>query len=489
MYKGLNLKLISKILGASLLVEAVFLLFPIGAAWFYGESQIHYFIIPLILSTVFGVGGMLAGINAENVIKKRESAIIVVAIWLLYTLIGAMPFYYSGAISNYTDAFFESLSGFTTSGTTVLNNIESLPYNMLFWRSLTHWIGGLGIIVISLALLPMLGVSGYQLFNSESTTPTKEKIHAKISETAKVLLLVYFILTVLCALSLRIAGMGWFDSVNHALSTVSTGGFSTKQNSIAYWNSTPIDYVIIFFMFFSGINFTMFYFLWKMNWARIRRSEELRYYVIITLAAGVIIFYSLIDFSVPFNWHSLEKALRGSLFIVTSIISTTGLSMEDYTLWHSYTWIVLLALMIIGGSAYSTAGGIKVARIVILVKFCYYEFKKIVHPNAILPVRFDERVVKDDLAMRVLAFVIIYCLVIVVGSFILSISGLGLAESVSGMITCLSDVGLGLGKLGPSHSFADIPVFSKWFLAFVMMLGRLELYSVLLLFTPAFWKK
>ena len=489
MNRDLNFRLILRILGGLLLVEAVFLLFPVIVSLIYREPDIRYYIGTILISVGLGSTALLIGRKAENVFGKREGAIIVTVTWLMYTIIGTLPLWMSGSIPAFTDAFFESLSGFTTTGTSILNNIETLPYNILFWRSLTHWIGGLGIVVMFLAIMPMLGGAGYELFSSESTTPIKEKILPKISQTAKILFLIYVLLTILCTVSLRIVGMNWFDAINHALSTISTGGFSTKQLSIAYWNSPVIEYILIFFMFFSGVNFIIFYYLYKFNWDKIRKNEELKYYIYILLASVLVIAYSQIDFSKTLTLHVLEKSLRGSLFIVTSCITTTGLCTEDYTLWKSYTWIILLVLMVSGASTYSTSGGLKVARVVLLTKFCYFEFKKMIHPNAIIPVRFNGNIIRDDLMMRVLAFTVIYLLFIVAGSFFLSLTGLGFEEAISGMITCMSDVGLGLGKLGPSSSFSEIPSVSKWFLAFVMLVGRLEIYSVLLLLTPEFWKK
>ncbi|HHT22661.1 MAG TPA: TrkH family potassium uptake protein [Bacteroidales bacterium] len=490
MNRELNIKLVLKVLGGLLLVEAIFLLTPIFIALIYAEySDVRYYLIAMAVAIALGIAGLFAGKSAEEGVGKREGAIIVTTTWVIYTIIGALPFTLSGNIPDFTDAFFEILSGFTTTGTTILNNIEDMPNNVLFWRSMTHWMGGLGIIVIFLALLPMIGGTGYQLFMSETTTPAKEKIHPRISETAKIMLGVYVLLTVLCLVALVIAGMDTFDALNHALSTVSTGGFSTKQLSIAYFNSPAIEYVVIFFMFFSGVNFTLYYFLIELQVDKIKKNEELKYYVLILLGATLIILFSHIDFSKISNWREAEQSFRSSLFIATSCITSTGFATEDFTLWNSFTWVVMLVLMISGASAYSTSGGIKISRLVLLAKFCYYEFKKLIHPNAVMPVKFNGQVVRDDTMMRILAFSMIYIFIIVIGSFVLGLTGLGFEESLSGVITCMADVGLGLGDLGPSHSFSEIPVFSKWFLAFIMLVGRLEIYSVLLLFTPAFWKK
>ncbi|NLI73072.1 MAG: TrkH family potassium uptake protein [Bacteroidales bacterium] len=490
MNRDLNIKQIVRVLGGLLLIEAAFMLLPIVVALIYREYElIRHFLIPIVGAILLGGAGILTGRKANASVGKREGAIIVTSTWVLYTLLGALPFTLSGYIPNFTDAFFETLSGFTTTGNTILDNIESLPNNLLFWRSTTHWIGGLGIIVIFLALLPMIGGAGYQLFNSETTTPVKEKISPKINDTAKILVTVYVVITTACTLSLWVAGMNFFDAINHAFSIVATGGFSTKQMSIAFYNSIAIEYVTIFFMFFSGVNFTLYYFLFKLNISKVKKNEELKFYFIITLLAAFIIFISHVDFSNARSFYDFEKSFRSSLFIAVSCITTTGLATEDYMLWNSFTWVVMLMLMVSGGSTYSTSGGVKVARVVVICKFCYYEFKKLLHPNAVFPIKFNGQILKDDLMMRILAYSMIYILVIIAGTFILSLSGLGFIESMSGMVSCMSDVGLGLGQLGPTHSFADIPVFSKWFLAFVMIVGRLEIYSVLLLFTPEFWKK
>lgn len=490
MNRELNVKLIFKVLGSLIIVESLFLIVPVAVAIFYREfSIVHNFFFTTLIGLVFGGFGLLIGRKAKLTVGKREGAIMVSATWVLYTLLGSLPFYFSGVIPNFTNAFFETLSGFTTTGTTILNNIESLPYSMLFWRSMTHWIGGLGIIVIFLALLPMIGGAGYQLFTSEGTTPMREKILPKVNETAKILLFAYLTLTLLCTIALFVAGMGWFDAINHALSIVSTGGFSTKQLSIAYFNSPAIEYVTIFFMFFSGINFTLYYYFVNFKFKKLSKNEELKYYVILLVVSTLIVFSSHINLNSKPSFVEYEESFRNSLFIVTSCITSTGLCTEDYTLWNPFTWVVLLVLMITGASTYSTSGGLKIARVVLLSKFCYYEFKKLLHPNAIMPVKFNGQIVKDDVMLRILGFAIIYIMIIIFGSFILSVTGLGFSESLSGMITSMSDVGLGLGKLGPSHSFSEIPVFSKWFLAFIMIVGRLEIYSVLLLLTPVFWRK
>ncbi len=442
-----------------------------------------------MLSIFFALSGIAIGRNAKPTIGRREGSLIVTFTWIIFTLFGLLPFWLSGSITSFTDAFFETISGFTTTGASILNNIEQLPYSILFWRSLTHWIGGLGIIVMSLALLPVFGLSATQLFAAEAAGPTKDKIHPKINETAKRLFLIYVLLTVAESVLLRIGGMNWFDAVCQSFGTIATGGFSTKQASIAHWDSSFIQYVIILFMIMSGVNFSLYYFGLKNKMIKIRKNEELRYYLIVLFVFALIVAFSLIDFSQVQSFSSIEKAWRDSLFTVTSLMTTTGYGTADYMTWKTYTWVILLLVMLTGASAGSTSGAIKMVRIVIVFKYCYYEFKRIIHPNAVVPVRYNGNLVHEDVITRILAFVLLYLITVGVGILVLAMSGMEFKESIGGLIGCLGGVGPGLGTLGPAGNYADIPTFSKWFLSFIMLVGRLELFTVLLLFTPAFWKK
>jgi trk system potassium uptake protein TrkH len=402
---------------------------------------------------------------------------------------GLMPFVISKSIPSITDAFFETISGFTTTGASILNNIEELSHCILYWRSLTHWIGGLGIIVISLAVLPVFGVSGSQLFIHESPGPTKDKIHPKLNETAKRLFLIYFILTAAETILLWFGGMGWFDAINHSFATIATGGFSTKQASVGYWSSPYIQYVIGIFMVLAGVNFSLYYFGFKNKMNKIRENEELRYYLITLLVFCLMVAVSLIDFSKEITFSSVEKAWRDAFFNVTSCMTTTGFATQDYMYWQTYTWIILLIAMLFGASAGSTSGAIKMVRIVLVVKYMYFELKRMIHPNAVMPVKYNGLIVKEAVINKVLAFVIMYLFTVGIGILVLAISGMGFHESIGGLITCLGGVGPGLGLVGPAGNFAAIPEFSKWFLSFIMLLGRLELFTVLVLLTPAFWKK
>lgn len=488
MNREFNFKFISKILGSLLLIESFFFFVAILVDFIYRENTTIYFLESAGIAILLGVSGLLYGRNASPVIGKREGSLIVTLTWVLFSTIGMLPFLLSGSISSIHDAFFETMSGFTTTGSTILNNIEELPHAILFWRSTTHWIGGLGIIVISMALFPVFGFSGFQVFSAEATGPTKDKIHPKISETAKRLLAIYIMLTLSETVLLKIAGMSWFDAVCHSFGTIATGGFSTKQDSIAYYNSPFIEYIIIFFMIFSGINFSLYYFLFKLKTGKVIKNEELRTYFLIILVFTVIITLTRFDFS-SFSISDMEKSIRDSLFVVSSTISTTGFVTIDYNSWPIYTWFLILILMIIGSSAGSTAGGMKVIRVLLVFKFSYYEFKRLIHPNAIFPVRYNGHALQEDVIARVLAFVLLYFILVISGTVALSFTGMGFVESLSAQITCLSNVGPGLAALGPVFTFSEIPVISKWILSFSMLIGRLELFTVLVVFTPVFWEK
>lgn len=489
MNKEFNLRLVLRVMGSLLLVESGILLFTCIIPILYGEGDALYFLISAAISLGLAVISLLLGRNPSSVIGKREGSVIVTFTWVVFSLVGLLPFWVSGSIPSFTDAFFETMSGFTTTGASILNNIEELSHGMLFWRSLTHWVGGLGIIVISLAILPLFSTSGTQLFAAETTGPTKDKIHPKIHETAKRLFYIYITLTLAETILLMFGGMNLFDAINHSFSTIATGGFSTKQNSIAYWNSPYIQYIITLFMILAGINFSLYYFGFKHKLQKVKENEELKYYLITLFVFAIIIAISLIDFDNINNFQTLEKAWRDSIFTVTSLMTTTGFATADYMNWKPLTWIILLILMMTGASAGSTSGGIKMIRIVISVKTCYHEFKRLIHPNAIVPVRYNGYLVREDILTRVLAFVLLYLIVTAFGILVLAMSGMGFLESIGGMITCLGGVGPGLGLVGPAGNFHDIPEFSKWFLSLMMLTGRLELFTVLLIFTPAFWKR
>ncbi|MDD3079161.1 MAG: TrkH family potassium uptake protein [Paludibacter sp.] len=488
MKREFNWKLISKILGSLLIIESLFFLAAILVDLIYQENTAVYFLISMAFTLFSGIILLLIGHKSTPVVGKREGSFIVTSAWILFSVFGMMPFLLSGAIPKVEDAFFETMSGFTTTGASILNNIEELPHAILFWRSTTHWIGGLGIIVISMALLPVFGFSGMQVFSAEATGPTKDKIHPKISETAKRLLAIYISLTLAETVLLKLAGMSLFDAVCHSFGTIATGGFSTKQASIGYYNSPLIEYIVIFFMLFSGVNFSLYYFFLKGKFDKISKNEEFKTYLLIIISFTLIIVLLRIITDKP-GISELEPVFRESLFVVSSIITTTGYVTVDFSLWPVYTWIMIIILMLIGSSAGSTAGGMKVMRVLLAFKYSYSSFKRMIHPNAVCPVRYSGHVLEENVVTRVLSFIILYIIIFVTGVLVLSLSGMGFLESVSGQVTCLSNVGPGLGTIGPTCTYSQIPVFSKYFLSFMMLVGRLELFTVLVILTPVFWKK
>lgn len=435
----------------------------------------------------FLIGGIAYGstIRTRESIKKREGYLIVGLGWIILSLFGSLPYYLSGAIPEYTDAFFETMSGYTTTGASILTDIEALPKGLLFWRSMTQWIGGMGMIVLAVAILPILGVGGMQLFSAEASGISYDKLQPRIKDTAKRLYIIYLGMTAITCALLMYGGMDFFDGINHALTTLSTGGFSTKNVSVAYWDSAFIQYVITAFMFVGGTNFVMLYLMLKGNFRKPFENEEFKYYVILVL--GVTLLVTTVLF---YNGHGeLEKTFRDALFQVISIVTTTGFATADFTHWGAIlTWIFFL-LMFTGASAGSTSGGIKIVRHVLVAKNSVIELKRLLHPSAIIPVRYSGKPVKHEITSNTLAFVIIYITIFGVGSLAMTLMGMDVISAVGAVATSLGNVGPGLGDVGPSANFSEVHTEGKWFLAFLMMLGRLELFTVLILFTAYFWRK
>jgi len=444
--------------------------------------------------------GLLAMFNTKDHNKemnKREGYIVVAFGWIVMALSGTIPYLLTGSITNFTDAFFETMSGYTTTGSSILNDIEILPEGVLFWRSLTHWIGGMGIIVLAIAILPLLGIGGMQMFAAEAPGPSTDKLHPRITDTAKRLWLIYFSYTAAETILLNVAGMSFFDAINHSLCTLSTGGFSTKNASVAYWNDQPIiQYIIIVFMFLAGTNFVLSYFAFKGKVQKIIKDEEFKLYfkfiTIFTIIAALIIYFKA-DVSKsfiqhPMVWGEAESAFRHGLFQVLAIITTTGFVTADYTLWTPFLMIFFFGLMFLGGSAGSTSGGVKVVRHLILIKNGFLEFKRALHPNAILPVRYNNKAVTGDIVFNILAFFILYMLSFIVGALVFSMMNIDFVSSIGLAASSLGNVGPALGDFGPVNNYASLPPFGKWWASFLMLIGRLELFTVLILLTPFFWR-
>lgn len=377
------------------------------------------------------------------------------------------------------------MSGFSSTGATILNNIESLPHGILFWRSMTQWIGGLGIIMFTIAVLPIFGISGLQVFAAEASGPTHDKVHPRIGITAKWIWSIYAGITALLVGLLMLGGMDWFDSICHAFATTGTGGFSTKQASVAHYSSPYIEYVISIFMFISGINFTLLLLFVNRKFKKFISNAELKFYF-----GSVILFTAIIALVLYYTSRmGMEESFRKSLFQVISLQTSTGFATDDYMKWTPVLWGLFTIIMLMGACAGSTTGGLKCIRMVILTKVSRNEFKHILHPNAVLPIRINKQVIPPSIVSTVLAFCFIYLIIIIVSTLLMMAMGVGTAESLGCVISSIGNMGPGLGETGPAYSWNALPDAAKWLLSFLMLLGRLELFTVLLLFTPDFWKR
>lgn len=481
----INFKTIIRIIGILLLLETVMFLVCSSVSFYYRESDMLDF---------WKAGGITAGIGlllaalgkgGERQLTRRDGYVLVSFAWVAFSLFGMLPFYIGGYIPDIADAFFETMSGFSSTGATILDDIESLPHGILFWRSMTQWIGGLGIIMFTIAVLPIFGVSGLQVFAAEASGPTHDKVHPRIGITAKWIWSIYAGITALLVGLLMLGGMDWFDSICHAFATTGTGGFSTKQASVAYYNSPYIEYVISIFMFISGINFTLLLLFVNRKFKKFIGNAELKFYfgsvVLFTAVIAIVLYYT--------SPMGMEESFRKSLFQVISLQTSTGFATDDYMQWTPVLWGLLTIIMLMGACAGSTTGGLKCIRMVILTKVSRNEFKHILHPNAILPVRINKQVISPSIVSTVLAFCFIYISIIVIGTLLMMAMGVGAEESMGCVISSIGNMGPGLGETGPAYSWNALPDAAKWLLSFLMLLGRLELFTVLLLFTPDFWKR
>ncbi len=481
----MNIKIIIRVSGLLMFVEGVAMLLALLVSFIYNEPDKVGIAISSAINIAIGALVIFLTRNVSKDIGKREGFIIVSLVWILFAFLGSLPYIFTGVIPNLTDAFFETMSGFTTTGASVLNNIESLPHGILFWRALTHWLGGMGIIVLSLAILPVFGIGGMQLYIAEVPGPTPDKISPRIRQTAAAMWLVYVLLTLIQTLLLWIGKMPLFDAICHSFATMATGGFSTKQASVAFWPSPYIQYVIILFMFLAGTNFTLTYFVLRGKFKPLLKDEEFKYYGFFVLFFTSLIFIGLLKW-VP---GGVEESFRNALFWVVSIMTTTGFATVDYLLWPPVLVIILFAVFFIGGSAGSTGGGLKVMRIVMLFKNGYYELKRMVHPNAVIPLKFNKHVVDSRIMNNVLAFAVLYMIIFGISTVILMVVEPDLETAMGAVASSLGNIGPGLGKVGPMFSYSEVHPFGKWFLSFLMLLGRLELFTILVIFSPAFWKE
>jgi len=474
-----------------------FMLLSALVSLIYKDGVTFQIFLAGIITLLVGVVSMVFTRRHKKEINKREGYIVVSFGWVIMSLSGTLPYVLTESIPSFTNAFFETMSGYTTTGASILNDIEAVPKGILFWRSLTHWIGGMGIIVLAIAILPLLGIGGMQLFAAEAPGPSADKLHPRITDTAKRLWLIYFGYTAAETLLLSVAGMSFFDAINHSLCTLSTGGFSTKNVSIAYWNGQPlIQYIIILFMFLAGTNFVLSYFAFKGKIQKVIHDEEFKLYfkfiAIFTIIAAVIIYFradiSKSSIVHPMVWGEAESAFRHGLFQVLSVITTTGFVTADYTLWTPFLVVLFFGLMFLGGSAGSTSGGVKVVRHLILIKNSFLEFKRTLHPNAIIPVRYNNKAINRFIVFNVLAFFILYMLSFIIGALVFSMFEIDFKSAIGLSASTLGNVGPALGDFGPVNNYAALPPLAQWWACFLMLIGRLELFTVLILFTPFFWR-
>lgn len=478
----LNFKIIFKIISRNLFILSGALLICAFLSIFYSERYLPFLFSSIIACVVGIVLYILTENKSNNIAITRKDAYLTVTLsWLFISLIGCLPYIFSGAIPSFTNAFFESISGFTTTGSSILTDIESLPKSILFWRSMTHWIGGIGIIVLVIIVMPTLQIGGYHLFTMESSL--KEKIQPKIKAVGNRLLLIYVSLTLIEIVLLKLGGMNLFESICHAFGTVSTGGFSVKNTSIEGY-SAYIQYVIMVFMLLSGTNFVIHYYLIKREFHKIKENEEFKIYFFIVLFIGLIITSILfLKMNKP-----IEESFREGFFQVISIITCTGYASADYLLWPEYAWIIILLAMFLGGSTGSTAGGIKIARHLIVFKNFSRIFRQLIYPNAIIPVRINKNALSEETNTSILTFISIYFAVFIAGSLVLVMIGIDVKTASSSVATCMANIGPGIGTVGPVSNFAHLPDTGKIILSFLMLVGRLEIYTVLILFSRHFWK-
>jgi len=480
-----NLKVIGDILGILLLINGGFMALCLPISIYYGEHD--WIAITTSSLVTLGSGFLLRYLTRKKKskeLKKKDGYLIVTAGWIVMSIFGALPYIISGSIPNFSNAFFETISGYTTTGASILTDIESVPNGILFWRSLTQWIGGMGIIVLALAILPFLGIGGMQLFVAEAPGITPDKLQPRIQETAKRLWFLYVGLTLAEAIALYFAGMGPFDAINHSLTTMATGGFSTKNDSLQFVEPV-IQYIVIFFMFLAGTSFTLTYFGLKRNFKKVFKNEEFIVYFLFTVVITIIVTATLL----VVQDQPFEKSLRDALFQVVSLVTTTGFVSADYTSWAPFLSVLFFVLLFVGGSAGSTAGGVKVIRHIVLFKNSFLELKRQLHPSAVMPVRISGKAVEQNIVYNVLAFIMIYILVFLVGVILLSSMNVDFDTAFGAVATSLGNVGPGIGDVGPMNNFEGMPTAGKWLLSALMLLGRLELFTVLMLLSPHFWRK
>ena len=482
-----NYPLIYKIIGSLLLLLGVLLTICTCISLCYMEDDMMAFMLSTLITYCCGFIFKFLGRNATNNLSRRDSYLLVTLTWTIFSVFGMLPFLIGGYITNITDAFFETMSGFTTTGATVIDDVEWMPHGILFWRTQTQWIGALGIVFFTIAILPsMVGSGSVKVFSAEATGPIRSKMHPRLSTTAKWIWSIYSAMTIACILSFYVAGMDWFDSINYAMTTTATGGFAPHNDSSAFFQTPTIEYLAILFQFLAGINFTMLYFaIFRFKVANLFKSSEFKLYLFVIAVATAWISWLLMSH----NGYGLERAFRSALFHVVSFLTTTGLFNDDVSMWPSISWVILGFLMFLGACSGSTTGGFKCVRGVMIIKVLRNEFHKLLHPNAVLPVKVNGQPVSQPKINSLLAFFAIFTLMVLLSTAIMIAAGIDNANAITIALSCISNVGPSLGsQIGPEMSWSQLPDYIKWTCTFLMLVGRLEILSVLVLFTRGFWR-
>ncbi len=481
----MNYRKIVSFLGVIMMIIGVSMLLPIFWSLYYGDADWSVFLLSSLITCLLGYLAFKTKIEDEE-FHHREALIVVTFSWVLAAVFGALPYLLSGVLTSFADGFFETMSGFTTTGASVFQDVEALPHGILFWRSLTQWLGGMGIVVLLVAILSTIGNSGIQMFWAEAPGAAKDKIRPRISESAKILWYTYLIMTFIETVLLWLLGMPLFDALCHTFSSVATGGFSTKNASLGFYENSAIYWVITIFMFMSGANFALYYqvirgksplIFWK--------DEEFKFYSLIVFFFGACI---TVDLILKMGYGSWGVAVQDAFFHVVSIITTTGYAITDYAFWTPFAQGILVVLTFIGSCSGSTSGAIKVGRLMVIIKQMMLEFRKVIHPKAIFHLKIDGKAVPADMVMSILQFFFIYISIAVFGTLFMAFLGLDLVSAFTSVVAALGNVGPGLEKVGPMANYSFLPDAGKYLLSFLMMLGRLELYTVIVLLIPAFWR-
>ena len=483
----INFRIISKIIGSLLFIEALFMSICAALAFYYHEEDQIAFLISLLITFGGGFLFLLLGRSSDNSLSRKDAYLLVTATWIIFSFFGMFPFLIHGSIPNITDAFFETMSGFTTTGASIIDDVEVLPHGILFWRSLMQWIGGLGIVFFTIAILPSLVGGSVKVFAAEATGPIKAKMHPRLTTTAKWIWTIYLLLTVCCCVGFWLAGMNWYEATTYSMTTTATGGFAIHNASTEYFHSASIDYVSILFQFLSGINFTLLYIsIFKLKVKSLFRNSEFKLYISILVGATLWIMYFLftrLD-------YDLERSFRCALFQVVSFMTTTGMFNDDAGTWPHITWVILGVVMYLGACAGSTSGGFKCIRGVMLLKVVRNNFRQILHPNAVLPVKINGQNIQQSKLIALFAFFTLTVMMVLVTATIMIVVGIDNTNAITIALSCVSNVGPTLGtQIGPVMSWSMLPDFIKWILCPLMLMGRLEIMTVLVLFTRSYWKE